>query len=94
MFFLLNIIALAHGLPIIACTGGAVTDTVPRDAGLLTPPDDVEAFAHSLRRLLEDIATRQTMADAAWRHGQALPSWNDTARTVATALSTAMEAAA
>lgn len=86
--------ALAHGLPIAACAAGAVTDTVPKDAGLLTPPDDVRAFAETLRRLLTDRALRSNLADAAWRHGQALPQWSDTANAVATALNSSLEAAA
>lgn len=86
--------ALAHGLPIAACAAGAVTQTVPQDAGLLTPPDDVDAFAGTLRRMLTDRALRSSFADAAWRHGQALPQWSDTAKAVAGALALTLEAAA
>jgi glycosyltransferase involved in cell wall biosynthesis len=86
--------ALAHGLPIAACAAGAVTETVPKDAGVLTPPDDVRAFAATLRRMLTDQAFRLSLADAAWRHGQTLPQWSDTARAVAGALNLTLEAAA
>ncbi|MGE3332452.1 MAG: glycosyltransferase family 4 protein [Rhodospirillaceae bacterium] len=86
--------ALAHGLPIAACAAGAVSETVPNDAGLLTPPDDIRAFAGTLRRMLTDRALRSRMADAAWRHGQTLPQWSDTAAAVARALSATVEAAA
>lgn len=86
--------ALAHGLPIVACAAGAVTDTVPADAGVLVPPDDAAAFASALRRVLSDRKLRMALSDAAWRHGQALPQWRDTALSVANALSQAMEAAA
>ncbi|MCC6912898.1 MAG: glycosyltransferase family 4 protein [Rhodospirillaceae bacterium] len=86
--------ALAHGLPVAACAAGAVTETVPKDAGLLTPPDDVRAFAGTLRRMLNDCALRAKLADAAWRHGQALPQWSDTAHAVANALNLTLEAAA
>ncbi len=86
--------ALAHGLPIAACADGAVSETVPNDAGLLTPPDDIRAFAGTLRRILTDRALRSRMADAAWRHGQTLPQWSDTAAAVARALSATVEAAA
>lgn len=86
--------ALAHGLPIAACAAGAVIDTVPGDAGVLTPPDDVRAFADTLRRMLTDRTLRVSLADAAWRHGQALPQWSDTARAVAGALNLTLEAAA
>jgi glycosyltransferase involved in cell wall biosynthesis len=86
--------ALAHGLPIAACAAGAVTETVPSDAGLLTPPDDVRAFAGTLRRMLTDRELRSSLADAAWRHGQSLPQWSDTAEAVAGALALTLEAAA
>lgn len=71
--------ALAHGLPIVAGSGGAVADTVPAEAGLLVPPDDVAGFAMALRRVLGDPDTRAGLAAASARHGAALPSWDDTA---------------
>ncbi len=86
--------ALAHGLPIVACAAGAVTDTVSADAGLLVSPDDARALAAALRRVLTDHTLRLRLKDAAWRHGQTLPQWRDTAVAVAGALSQAMEAAA
>ena len=36
--------AMAHGLPIIGTTGGAVKDTVPSSAGLLVEPGNVAAL--------------------------------------------------
>ena len=33
--------AIAHGLPVIGTTAGAIPETVPEGAGLLTPPDDI-----------------------------------------------------
>lgn len=71
--------ALAQGLPIVGCATGAVPDVVPESAGFLVPPDDPEAFAAALRRLLEEHDTRISMADAAAIAGARLPSWRDTA---------------
>jgi len=82
--------ALARGLPIVACAAGAVTETVPADAGLLAPPDDPRALAEALRRALVDESLRRNLGDAAWRHGQNLPTWSDTAAQVSEALWTAL----
>jgi glycosyltransferase involved in cell wall biosynthesis len=82
--------ALARGLPIVGCAGGAVTSTVPADAGVLVPPGDADALAAVLRRLLSDPAELQRRADAAWRHAQQLPRWRDTAAKFARALDTAL----
>ncbi|CDZ29851.1 glycosyltransferase family 4 protein [Neorhizobium galegae] len=71
--------ALAQGLPIVGCAAGAVPDVVPKSAGFLVPPDDPNAFAGALRRLLEEPETRISMADAAAIAGAGLPSWRDTA---------------
>ncbi len=81
--------AMAHGLPIIACAVGAVPQTVPPDAGLLVAPDDSEALAAALRRVMTDEGIRRRMADAAWAHGRTLPGWAETARSVALALKAA-----
>ncbi|WP_102108762.1 glycosyltransferase family 4 protein [Oceaniglobus roseus] len=75
--------ALAAGLPIVTCAAGAVPDTVPEGTGLLVPPDDADAFAEALRRLLSDRESRTAFAAAADAAGHALPTWEDTARLVA-----------
>ncbi len=37
--------AIAHGLPVIGTTAGAIPDTVPAGAGVLVAPDDTGALA-------------------------------------------------
>lgn len=69
--------ALAHGLPVITTTGGALADTLPEDAGLAVPPGDAEALADALRHLLSDPAAYDKLAAGARRAGQALPGWSD-----------------
>ncbi|MEP7457230.1 glycosyltransferase family 4 protein [Phyllobacterium sp. SB3] len=78
--------ALSHGLPIIACSAGAVPEVVPEDAGILVPPDDPDAFASALRRTIQDSNFADRMADASFRHGQSLPQWVDTAKLFSAAL--------
>lgn len=67
--------ALAHGLPIVATTAGAIPDTVPGDTGLLVPPGDVRALSEALRRVVEDTALRTRLAAAARQAGRRLPDW-------------------
>ena len=81
--------ALARGLPIVGCAGGAVTSTVPPDAGVLVPPGDANALAAALRSLLSDPAELSRRADAAWRHAERLPRWRDTAEKFARGLEAA-----
>ncbi len=78
--------ALARGLPIVAAAAGAVPNTVPGDAGLLVPPEDIDALTDALHALLGDRQLRATLSDAAWAHAQKLPRWADTARIVAGAI--------
>jgi len=78
--------ALAAGLPIVSCATGAVPDTVPKDAGRLVPPDDPDAFASALEKLLTDTEHRSKLSDASTAAGRKLPSWSDTARTAGTVL--------
>jgi len=75
--------AMRRGLPVVCTTGGAAGETVPDGAGLKVPPDDAAALAAALRRLIGDRALRRRLADGAFTAGQALPSWQDTARIIA-----------
>lgn len=71
--------ALAHSLPVVSTTAGAIPSTVPGDAGLLCAPGDDQALAAALATLLGDDARRRSMAAAARRHAEALPGWSDAA---------------
>jgi glycosyltransferase involved in cell wall biosynthesis len=71
--------AIAHGLPIIGTKAGAIPDTVPKDAGILVPPDDVAALAAALRAMIGDAALRERCAAAARRAALLLPTWEATA---------------
>ncbi|GAB3685587.1 glycosyltransferase family 4 protein [Salinisphaera aquimarina] len=63
--------ALAHGLPIVTTTGGALADTLPADCGLAVPPGDTAALHDALRTLIVDRDARhraQATARAARDH--------------------------
>jgi glycosyltransferase involved in cell wall biosynthesis len=78
--------AIAHGLPIIGTTAGAIPETIPAGAGLLVPPDDQDALASALRCLIERPEERLKIAADARRAICQLPSWADAARTFARTL--------
>ena len=78
--------AMAHGLPIIATVAGAIPQTVPRQAGLLVPPDDPPALAHALRRALVERALAASLAAGARSAGARLPDWPETTAEWAEAL--------
>jgi glycosyltransferase involved in cell wall biosynthesis len=69
--------AIAHGLPVIGTTAGAIPETIPAEAGLLVPADDVAALAAALRCLMENPEQRARLAAGA-RAAQ-FPSWRDQA---------------
>ncbi|MBI5257445.1 MAG: glycosyltransferase family 4 protein [Burkholderiales bacterium] len=78
--------ALAHGLPVVSTTAGAIPDTVPADAGLLVPPGDVAALRAALAALLDEPALRARLASGARSARAALPSWPQAVARFAAAL--------
>jgi glycosyltransferase involved in cell wall biosynthesis len=75
--------ALAHGLPILSTTGGAIPDTVPPQAGILVAPGDDAAMADALERILTDRTTYARLRGHAQAVRAALPDWPDQARRLA-----------
>jgi glycosyltransferase involved in cell wall biosynthesis len=69
--------ALAHGVPVVGTTAGAIPETVPAGAGLLVPPDDVDALAAALRQLIAQPDARRELAAAA--RALSFPSWSEQA---------------
>jgi glycosyltransferase involved in cell wall biosynthesis len=69
--------AIAHGVPVIGTTAGAVPQTVPADAGVLVAPDDVEALTATLQRLIAHPHERERLAAGA--RAAKFPSWSEQA---------------
>jgi glycosyltransferase involved in cell wall biosynthesis len=67
--------ALAHGLPIVTTTAGAIPETVPATAAMLVPPGDQAELGRALAMVLDNDALRARLADGAARAGAALPDW-------------------
>ncbi|MGZ5844855.1 MAG: glycosyltransferase, partial [Xanthobacteraceae bacterium] len=76
--------AIAHGVPVIGTNAGAIPETVPVDAGVLVPPDDVDILAATLQRLMDNPAERERLAAGA--RATAFPSWRGQAALFARAL--------
>jgi glycosyltransferase involved in cell wall biosynthesis len=86
--------ALARGLPIVATSAGAISDTVPAAAGILVPPGDPAALAAALRRMLTEPGLRRDLAAGARAARERLPSWADAAQAFAAELELASGTAA
>ena len=67
--------ALAHGLPVITTTGGALRDTLPEGAGLSVEPGDSEALQDALSRFCHDGQLRQRLRQGAALARNALSDW-------------------
>ena len=67
--------AMAHGLPVIATTAGAIPETVPRQAALLVAPGDPAALARALRRVIGQPAVAKRLAAGSRAAGVRLPDW-------------------
>src|SRR4029078_4703138 len=73
--------ALAHGLPVISTTTGAIPELVGSGnegdaAGLLVAPGALEALARARNQVLSDAALRQRLARGARRTRDTLQSWD------------------
>jgi len=71
--------AVAHGLPVVGTTAGAIPDTVPQGAGVLVPPDDADALADALRPLIADRSRRDALSAGARKAAGSLPTWRGSA---------------
>jgi glycosyltransferase involved in cell wall biosynthesis len=79
--------ALAHGLPVVSTTAGAIADTVPGDAGVLVPPGDAVALRAALAALLDEPGLRARLAAGARAARAVLPTWPMAVARFAAALS-------
>lgn len=85
--------ALAHGLPVITTTGGALRDTLPAGAGLSVEPGDSEALQDALSRFCHDPELRQRLRQGAAKARGELSNWQAAGAAFAEALSAPSAAA-
>ena len=67
--------ALAHGVPVVGTTAGAVAETVPSGAALLVPPGDRLSLTRALAMIMDNERLRAQLAAGAAKAGAALPDW-------------------
>lgn len=72
--------AVAHGLPVVSTTAGAIPDTVPEGARLLVPPDDPGALEAALSRVLTQPGLRERLVAGARRARTGLRTWREAGR--------------
>ncbi|MEM8853081.1 MAG: glycosyltransferase family 4 protein [Pseudomonadota bacterium] len=80
--------AMAAGLPVVGCRGGAVPDVVPEEAGVLVAVDDAPGFAEALSHLLSDAGRRAQMGEAAKKAADRCLTWPETAAIVSDLIGT------
>lgn len=78
--------ALAHGLPVIGTSVGAIAETVPDEAGLLVAPGSSAQLAEALHRVLTDSGLRLRLEEGALAAARHLPSWAEFAAIFESAL--------
>jgi glycosyltransferase involved in cell wall biosynthesis len=67
--------AVAHGLPVVSTTAGAIPETVPASAGMLVPPGDSRALGKALARLIDEPEALRALAASADAARDGLPTW-------------------
>lgn len=78
--------AIAHGVPVISTTAGAIPETVPANASVLVPPGDARALTKALASVIDDPARRAALAAAARAARGTLSTWAGAAKKFAGAL--------
>ena len=71
--------AMAHGLPVISTTAGAIPELVEDGStGILVPPGDVEALTGAMSRMCADHDLRRSVARRGFEASARFPSWRQT----------------
>jgi glycosyltransferase involved in cell wall biosynthesis len=78
--------ALKRGVPVAVTATGIAPTLVTPENGVMVQPGDKDTLSKALRRMIFSAALRQDMAEAAWRSGRQLPSWEAQSHEFAAAL--------
>ncbi|MGA8033893.1 MAG: glycosyltransferase family 1 protein [Casimicrobiaceae bacterium] len=72
---------MVHGMPVVASNRSSIPEVVG-DAGILVDPENIDAIADAVLRLLHDQAFRHQLSEKAWRRAREF-SWRATAERTA-----------
>jgi glycosyltransferase involved in cell wall biosynthesis len=73
--------ALAAGLPVVGWDAGNLPHLITNGReGVILPVGDLDGLTTAIASLAADEGARDSMADAARKRGNALPTWDETAR--------------
>ncbi|MDO8904503.1 glycosyltransferase family 4 protein [Hydrogenophaga sp.] len=78
--------AVAHGLPVVTTTAGALAHTLPPGAGLQVPAGNAAALRDALGRLMTEPDLCAQLSAGAQAAAQKLPGWNHQASILADVL--------
>jgi glycosyltransferase involved in cell wall biosynthesis len=78
--------ALRRGVPPAVTAVGIAPALITPDIGIVVQPGDRDTLSKALRRVIFSPGLRHDMAEAAWRAGRALPTWDTQIRAFADAL--------
>jgi glycosyltransferase involved in cell wall biosynthesis len=74
-FGMVNVEAMATGLPVVATNRGGIPEIFKEGGGVLLPPDDASALAKTLRELALDPDRRDRLGKEAYSSYQRNFSW-------------------
>jgi glycosyltransferase involved in cell wall biosynthesis len=72
--------ALSYALPVVGTSGGAISQTVPDSAGILTLPGDVRSLTTALKLVMSDPYRRKQLSLGAKDAAEKLPTWTESAK--------------
>lgn len=66
---------LASGKPIVASAAGEANEMLAAGAGILAKPADIDSLAGGIRKLLNDVGLRQSLAEAGRKRAEEKYNW-------------------
>jgi spore coat protein SA len=74
-FGMVNVEAMATGLPVVATQMGGIPEIFENGGALLVPPNDADAIAQAIQRLIANPEERRNIGEAGLRSFQRRFSW-------------------